>query len=210
MVLTGPRDDSRIPLAPRAAAHPMETFEPDAPIFLVGFMATGKTTVGRILAARLGWKLVDLDEVIVREAGQSVPRIFETEGEAGFRAREARALVTVSRERRLVVATGGGAACREDNLRTMLDTGRVVALAITPEEAVRRAGDGGGRPMLTGMQGGQADPLERARTLLQARMPFYARAHLQVDTVGRLPQDVALDVLAWVRGQGTREREGAT
>src|SRR5437773_2639715 len=112
-----------------------ETSEPDAPIFLVGFMATGKTTVGRILAARLGWRLVDLDEMITREAGQSVPRIFETEGEAGFRAREARALGAVSRERQVVVAPGGGAACREDNLRTMLDAGRVVALAITPEEA---------------------------------------------------------------------------
>jgi shikimate kinase len=84
----------------------METFEPDAPIFLVGFMATGKTTVGRILAARLGWKLVDLDEVIVREAGEPVPRIFEAEGEVGFRVREARALDAVSRERKLVVATG--------------------------------------------------------------------------------------------------------
>src|SRR4051812_29379736 len=103
----------------------METFEPDAPLFLIGFMATGKTTVGRILAARLGWRLVDLDEVITREAGQSVPRIFEAEGEAGFRAREARALADVCRETKVVVATGGGAACREDNLRAMLGAGRV-------------------------------------------------------------------------------------
>jgi shikimate kinase len=176
----------------------METFEPDAPIFLVGFMATGKTTVGRILAARLGWKLVDLDEVIVREAGQSVPRIFETEGEPGFRAREARALASVAAERQLVVATGGGAACREDNLRLMLGAGRVVALAITAEEAVRRARDGAGRPLLAG----QSDPVAKARELLAARAPFYARAHLQVDTVGRLPQDVARDVLAWVQDPG--------
>ena len=171
----------------------METFEPDVPLFLVGFMATGKTTVGRILAARLGWKLVDLDEVIVRDAGQSVPRIFETEGEAGFRAREARALGEVSRERKIVVATGGGAACREDNLRAMLAAGRVVALAITPEEAVRRARGGAGRPLLAG-----ADPLAAATALLAARSPFYARAHLTVDTVGRAPEDVADDVLAWI------------
>jgi shikimate kinase len=173
----------------------METFEPDAPIFLVGFMATGKTTVGRIVAARLGWRLVDLDEVIVHDAGESVPRIFESEGEAGFRVREARALETVSHERKLVVATGGGAACREDNLRTMLAAGRVVALAITPEEAVRRARGGAGRPLLSG-----TDPVATATALLAARAPFYARAHLSVDTVGRLPQDVAHDVLAWVGG----------
>jgi shikimate kinase len=175
----------------------METFEPDVPIFLVGFMATGKTTVGRILAARLGWRLVDLDEVIVREAGQSVPRIFETEGEAGFRAREAQALGQVARERKIVVATGGGAACHEENLRAMLAAGRVVALAITPEEAVRRARGGAGRPLLSG-----PDPVGAATALLEARAPFYARAHLSVDTVGRLPQDVALDVLAWVEKRG--------
>ena len=146
----------------------MQTFPPDAPIFLVGFMATGKTTVGRILAARLGWALVDLDEMIAVEAGQAVPRLFEAEGEAGFRAREARALAAVSAQQRLVVATGGGAACREDNLRTMLDAGRVVALAITPEEAVRRARGGAGRPLLAG----QADPVARAAELLAARAPF--------------------------------------
>jgi shikimate kinase len=206
--LTGQGGDSRITVSPLAAAPAMQTFEPDAPIFLVGFMATGKTTVGRILAARLGWKLVDLDEVIVREAGQSVPRIFETEGEAGFRARESRAVASVAAERRIVVATGGGAACREDNLRLMLGAGRVVALAVTPEEAVRRAGDGAGRPMLMQTQPGQPDPLARARALLEARAPFYARAHLQVDTVGRLPQDVARDVLAWVQGSGQAHGQG--
>jgi shikimate kinase len=195
--LTGSPGDSRIPAAPPLAApNLMTTFEPDAPIFLVGFMATGKTTVGRILAARLGWKLVDLDELIAGEAGQTVPEIFAAEGEAGFRARESRALGAVTRERKLIVATGGGAACREDNLRAMLDAGRVVALAITPEEAVRRARGGAGRPLLSG----QADPVATATALLAARAPFYARAHLSVDTVGRLPQDVARDVLAWVRG----------
>jgi shikimate kinase len=173
----------------------MPTFEPDSPVFLIGFMATGKTTVGRILAARLGWKLVDLDEVISTEAGRTVPEIFAAEGEAGFRAREARAVEETSAQRRIVVATGGGAACREDNLQRMLGAGRVVALAVTPEEAVRRARGGAGRPMLAG----QADPVARARTLLEARAPFYARAHLQVDTVGRLPQDVARDILAWVQ-----------
>jgi shikimate kinase len=172
----------------------METFVPDAPIFLVGFMATGKTTVGRILAARLGWDLVDLDDVIAREAGRSVTQIFEAEGEAGFRAREARALADASLGARTVVATGGGAACREENLQVMLRAGRVVGLAITPEEAVRRARGGAGRPLLAG----PADPVTTAAALLAARAPFYARAHHSIDTVGRLPQDVARDVLAWV------------
>jgi shikimate kinase/3-dehydroquinate synthase len=78
----------------------------------------------------------------------------------------------------------------------MLEAGRVVALAITPEEAVRRARGGAGRPLLSGTD----DPVATAAALLAARAPFYARAHLSIDTVGRLPQDVARDVLAWVGG----------
>jgi shikimate kinase len=169
----------------------MEPLDPDAPIFLIGFMATGKTTVGRLLAARLGWELVDLDGVVAAEAGLTVPEIFRREGEGGFRARETRALRAVSARRRAVVATGGGAACREENLLAMLAAGRVVALTVTAEEAVRRAGGGGGRPLLEG----QADPLGAARILLDARAPFYARAHLSVDTAGRSPADVAQTIL---------------
>jgi shikimate kinase len=171
----------------------MSTLEPDAPLFLIGFMATGKTTVGRLLAKRLGWKLVDLDEVVASQVSRTVPQIFADEGEAGFRAHEARALSTVAADRRTVVATGGGAATREENLQTMLRSGRVVALGVTPEEAVRRARGGAGRPLLAG-----PDPFAAATALLAARAPFYARAHLAVDTVGRTADAVADEILAWM------------
>jgi shikimate kinase len=173
----------------------MPNLEPDAPIFLIGFMATGKTTVGRILAKRLGWTLVDLDEAVASQLNRTIPQIFEDEGEAGFRAHEARALSAVAADRRVVVATGGGAAAREENLQTMLRAGRVVALDVTPEEAVRRAGGGAGRPLLTAAG---PDPLAAATKLLAAREPFYARAHLRVDTVGRSPDAVASEILAWL------------
>jgi shikimate kinase len=171
----------------------MSTLEPDAPLFLIGFMATGKTTVGRLLARRLGWKLVDLDEVVASQVNRTISQIFADEGEAGFRAHEARALSTVAADRRTVVATGGGAATREENLQTMLRSGRVVALGVTPEEAVRRARGGAGRPLLAG-----ADPLGAATALLALRAPFYARAHLAVDTVGRTPDAVVEEILAWM------------
>src|SRR5690606_7531818 len=77
-------------------------------IYLVGFMGAGKTTVGRLLAARLGYPFVDLDQEIERDAGQSVREIFESEGEVGFRAREWQRLETVRRLPAAVVATGGG------------------------------------------------------------------------------------------------------
>jgi 3-dehydroquinate synthase len=171
----------------------MSMQDPDAPIFLVGFMATGKTTVGRILAERLGWAMLDLDDLIVAEAGMPVAGIFAAEGEAGFRARESRALAAAAARHRAVIATGGGAACSEENLQTMLGAGRVVALGATAEESVRRAGAGSGRPLLDG----KADPVAAAAALLAARRPYYARASLQIDTVGRAPAEVAGEIIDW-------------
>src|SRR6185503_18530295 len=158
---------------------PMDTpLAADAPIFLIGFMASGKTTVGRLLAGRLGWGFADLDDLIVAAAGSSVPQIFAQHGEAGFRQRESEAVLAATGRRGTVFATGGGAACREPNLSAMLAAGRVVALEVSPEEAVRRAGEGSGRPLLDG----QADKLSAARALLATREAFYRRAHLRVTT----------------------------
>src|SRR4029079_15633885 len=129
------------------ASPRMTAPDADAPIFLVGFMASGKTTVGRLLADRLGWAFADLDELVTRAAGRTVPEIFAAEGEAGFRRRESAAVREAAGRRRAwcgrvdappcaeaavrrggVGATGGGAACREENLAAMLEGGRVIAL----------------------------------------------------------------------------------
>jgi shikimate kinase len=168
----------------------------DAPIFLIGFMASGKTSVGKLLAARLGFAFVDLDEVIAAAAGATIPEIFAREGEAAFRRRESAAVRAAASEQRTVIATGGGAACREENLATMLGEGRVVALIVSAEEAVRRAGATSGRPLLDG----QADPAGAARVLLAQRDPFYARAHVRVDTDGRAPDEIAEAVLRALAG----------
>jgi shikimate kinase len=169
----------------------------DSPVFLIGFMGTGKTTVGRLVAERLGYAFTDLDEVIAREAGRGVAQIFAAEGEDGFRRREAAAVQAAALMRRTVVATGGGAACREANLLAMLAAGRVVALSTTPAEVLRRTGGGAGRPLLHK----QADPLGAAAALLAAREPFYARAHHQIDTVGRAPGEVAREILVRIGGR---------
>jgi shikimate kinase len=164
---------------------------PETPIFLIGFMTSGKSTVGRLVAGRLGWDFRDLDQVITAPAGMSVAQIFAAEGEAGFRRREADALATAAGWRRTVVATGGGAACEETNLRRLLDAGRVVTLGVSPAEVVRRSRGGAERPLLAG--GG--NPLRAATDLLRARAGFYARAHHQVETDGRSIEAVAEEVL---------------
>lgn len=166
------------------------------PVFLIGFMATGKTTVGKLLAARLGCTFMDLDARIVEVAGCSIPALFAREGEEGFRAREAKALAEVAERSDLVVATGGGAACREANLALMLAAGRVVWLKVSPAEVLRRTAGATGRPLLDGAE----DPLGKATTLLRAREPFYARAHHAVETDGVSPGAVADRVFALLEG----------
>src|SRR5262245_58760039 len=172
-------------------AGPMPPSDDDAPIFLIGFMASGKTTAGRLLAERLDWTFVDLDKVIEDGAGKTVADIFAAEGEAGFRKRETAALEEVARRPKTVVATGGGAPCREENMLTMLSAGRVFWLAVSAEDAVARAGKASGRPLLD-----QAtDPVGEARRLLAVRRPYYERAHGMVDTEDLTTAEVVDDVL---------------
>jgi shikimate kinase len=179
----------------------------DAPVFLIGFMASGKTTVGRLVAEGLGWQFRDLDQVITDGIGRSVAQIFADDGEAGFRRRENEALKSVAQWPRTVVATGGGAACQEPNLSLMLASGRVIALVVTPEEVLRRAGADSGRPLLatststltrsasSSTPTENPDSVKAASDLLAAREAFYARAHHRVDTMGKAPEDVAAEVI---------------
>ena len=171
---------------------------PGTPIVLIGFMATGKTTVGRLVAEALHRRFVDLDQLVEETAGMRVPELFRTQGEAAFRQVEAEALRRALAEDDIVLATGGGAACREDNLKAMLAGGFVVALSAPPGEVLKRTGGASGRPLLDGA----ADPLAEARRLLAEREPFYARAHLRIETVGKAPQDVAAEIVAAVRQEG--------
>jgi shikimate kinase len=160
-------------------------------IVLVGFMAAGKTAVGRLLAAELGWDFLDLDRVIEEAAGRSVAAIFAEEGEAGFRAREAEATAVAARRLDAVLAPGGGWVLQPELMQSVRCDGVVVWLQVTAAEAVRRAwADGIERPLLKGPQ-----PLERASDLLRQREALYRQADLVIDTTGRSARDVADEVL---------------
>lgn len=156
-----------------------------APLFLIGFMAAGKTSVGRALAAASGRRFVDLDDVIAA-MGEPVATLVARD-EAEFRRREAEALAQTiaTGDDGVVIATGGGAAAFGDNLARMRGAGLVVALGVDVDEAQRRAAGGPPRPLL-------ADAAE----LAHRRAPVYRRAHAVVDTTGKTIDEVVAGVRA--------------
>src|SRR6185503_13665309 len=152
-----------------------------APVFLVGFMAAGKTSVGRLLAQATQRRFIDLDDLIA-EQGEPVAELVARD-EPEFRRREAAALVRAIEDGNdCVIATGGGCAAHGDNMTKMRAAGLVVALDVDLERARARAAGGPVRPLLA------SD--ERAAELAAKRAPAYRRAHAVVDTTRRSLVDV--------------------
>lgn len=164
----------------------------DFKVFLVGPMGSGKTTVGKELAYRLGVPVLDLDEAIESAADKSIPAIFEAEGEAGFRDREEAALrALIQAGEPAVVATGGGVVLREANRRRMAEAGRAVYLHAPVEVLLERVKGDTNRPLLQ-----VADPRAKLEALQAERDPLYREACLTVETAGRTPAEIADEVLA--------------
>jgi shikimate kinase len=166
-------------------------------LFLVGYRCTGKTTVARLLAGRLGWRWLDADAVLEERVGRTIRAVFAEEGEAGFRRREAEVLEDLCRRPGHVIATGGGVVLEAANRARLRAAGAVVWLTADAETIWRRlqadATTAERRPALT--VGG----LEEVRQLLEARAPLYREvAHGAVETPGRSPEEVADLVLAAV------------
>ena len=149
------------------------------PILLIGMMGCGKSTVGRLLAERMGLPLIDLDEEIERAAGASIPEIFAAEGDAGFRVHETAALGRALDGGAAVIATGGGIVTQAENIRMMREKGFVVWLCRPLEDMIADVRQDT-RPNLAG------DKEERMRTLYAQRVHLYeAAAHLSFDN--RMP-----------------------
>jgi len=165
-------------------------------VVLVGFMAAGKTAVGRALARRTGWRLVDVDAEIVARAGAGVSEIFRTRGESWFRGEEERLTREALDLEGVVVVPGGGWAAAAGRLDGLPGHVLSVWLRVSPEAAVARAAeDGDTRPLLRGPE----PTLDRARRLLAAREPFYRKAALHLDTEGRVPLEVADEISETLR-----------
>lgn len=162
-------------------------------IILTGFMGTGKTTVGRLLAERLGLEFVDSDDVIVARDGRSISDIFQQEGELFFRDLEAEVAEELAERQGLVIATGGRLMLEPDNAARLRRTGYVFCLTAAPEEILDRlANDSQRRPLIAG-----DDPEARVYHLLQQRAPLYGRFR-PIDTGGKSPEAVAETIMQMI------------
>ncbi len=159
-------------------------------VALIGFMGSGKTTVGPLLSEILGVAFVDLDEVAVEQAGISVDEVFATEGEEGWRRRERDALVELAADRPLVLGCGGGVVLSEENRRTLRERYTIVYLSATTDTLMERLAGVTGRPLLD-----VPEPKKQIDRLSAQRLPVYeAVADITVATDGRDPNEIAIEI----------------
>jgi shikimate kinase len=179
--------------------------EPDINLYLVGFMGTGKSTVGRAVAMRLGFQLLDSDHEIERQKGRTVAQIFAAEGEAAFRELERAFVERGHPDRGAVVACGGGLVVQPGMLELLETKGVVVCLHASLDTVLRRTAQVRTRPLLD-----VADPAARLRQLYLEREPVYKRAGTVILTDLRPLHDIVMHVLRsyrreardWARAHG--------
>ena len=156
-------------------------------IVLTGFMGTGKTSVGKVLAQRLGWSFCDTDELIEKDAGMAIADIFQKKGEPFFRDLEHEIIRLVALKDRWIIATGGGVPLRVENIDELERNGMVFCLSARPDTILSRVvSQGGGRPLLN-----VPDPRKTVEGFLKQRELFYKRCHAMIETDALSPEQVA-------------------
>lgn len=178
-----PSQDSVPPPAPRPVPLARN-------IVLVGFMATGKTTLGKVAARKLGFQFVDTDKEVEKLAGKSIPKIFAEDGENTFRDYESAVLRTLASRDRCVISTGGGIVTRPDNLENLQKLGFVVWLHTKKQVIFDRVSRNPHRPLLQ-----TADPFGTICALVDARKPLYKSvADLKVKTTKLSPSEAVVGI----------------
>lgn len=160
-------------------------------LILIGFMGTGKTSIGKLLATKLGRGFIDLDQKIERDTGMSIPKIFEVHGEKYFRELEKSAVRETCAKKNLVIATGGGTVKDAENFRLLKNSGVVICLTCEPEEIFNRTERRGERPILDGAGN---ERLATIKKLLAEREKFYSEADYTVDTTDWSPMQIMNDI----------------
>lgn len=163
-------------------------------IVLTGFMGTGKTYTGRVLAVRLGTRFIDTDSLIENDAGIPIREMFEKFGEPHFREIERDIIRKVSDQNGVVIAVGGGALINPENLNDLKRCGIVVNLTASPDVILSRVERNPDRPLLQ-----VDDKIGKIKELLAVRAPFYDKADIAINTDGKKPEQVAEEILEAVR-----------
>lgn len=170
-------------------------------IALIGFMGTGKSTLGKGLAQQLNLPLVDLDGVIVQEQRMEIGAIFTRDGEERFRQIEHEVLCRYAAQPDLILSPGGGAVLREENRAVLQKYCWVISLMARPEVILQRVnGDSTVRPVLEQREPGQSK-LQRIEQVLAQRLPFYQEADLVLDTSDKSVEALVEQVVAWIGKQ---------
>lgn len=159
-------------------------------LVLIGFMGTGKSSVGRLVAESLHYSFLDTDQVIEARAGKTIREIFEQAGEPAFREWERRIVEELNQRKETVIATGGGLPAHQNNLSSLKKHALVICLWASPEKIFERVREHSHRPLLN-----EPDPLEKIRRLLAEREPYYRQADVLVNTELRPLREVAGQVL---------------
>lgn len=166
--------------------------------FLIGPMGSGKTSVGRQLARKLGYEFFDSDREIEARCGVDIPTIFEYEGEEGFRDRESSILDELTNRSRIVLSTGGGSVLREKNRELLSSRGYVVLLSVEVSEQLRRIGLNTNRPLLN-----TEDPEARLREIMIQRGPLYkSLADVEISTNSSRMQNVITRIIKHIAKEG--------
>ena len=166
-------------------------------LILTGFMGTGKTSLGKLLADKLGRTFIDIDQKIEEDAGMTIPKIFELHGEKYFRELEKKAVAEVVTRKNLVIATGGGTVKDEENLRLLRESGVIVCLTTAPEEILKRTERRGERPLLDKPDD---ERLLEIKKLLAEREKYYSQADYTIDTTDWSPLQIMNDICKHFRG----------
>lgn len=183
----------------------MSELSNDVNLYLVGFMGTGKTTIGRAVAARMRMRLLDSDHEIERLAGCSIPELFAREGEAAFRGREKDFVTNGHPDRGCVVACGGGLVVQPGMLAALRARGVVVCLHASLETVLKRTSGNRNRPLLEG----DDDPMDRIRKLYAEREAIYKRAGTVILTDLRPAGDIISHVMRSYRREAREWRRPA-